>query len=494
MVRLGHQLIQTQSQVLKPQQILVSTLLQLPMLLLEQKIKTELEINPVLEEAEDWEELEEEEEEVIETNAEEVKEIQDEFDQVEENKKSDEDKLNDEVQEEVNLEELLPPEDDLPEPRMPVDRSEEDRDMPEPYQETMAEHLLKQLQLLKLSELEFRIGEYIIYNLRDDGYLDAEVSVESISQVFDVPEKTVEKVLKAIQHFDPPGIASRDLRECLLVQVEIKNEDGRYDTLERILKASYTDFINKRFEKVAADLNLSLDEVKKALEELSKLNPKPGEGYSDTKQNYIVPDFYVEMVDDELVISLNEYKMPGLRISNHYKKMIRQPKKIVDREVRKFLKEKIDSAKWFIKAIRQRQMTMQKTMEAIVNRQRDFFIKGPEYIKPMIMKDIAEDIEMDISTVSRVCKGKYVHTDYGVFELKYFFNEGMETDDGESVSTLRIKERLKEIISNEDPRKPYSDEKLSKMLQQEGFPIARRTVAKYREQLGLPVARLRRNI
>ena len=199
------------------------------------------------------------------------------------------------------------------------------------------------------------------------------------------------------------------------------------------------------------------------------------------------------MVDDELVISLNEYKIPGLRISNQYKKMIRHPKKL-DRDVRKFLKEKIDSAKWFIKAIKQRQMTMQRTMEAIVKKQYDFFAKGPDFIKPMIMKDIAEEIEMDISTVSRVCKGKYVETDYGVFELKYFFNEGMENEDGEDVSTLKIKERLKTIINGENPKKPLSDDKLASMLNEEGIPIARRTVAKYREQLDIPVARLRRQI
>ena len=295
-----------------------------------------------------------------------------------------------------------------------------------------------------------------------------------------------------IQQFDPPGIAARNLKECLVNQLELKNSNGKYALPLKILNECYEDFVNRRFEKVADELNISLDVVKNALAEVSKLNPKPGEGFSDAKQNYIVPDFFVESVDGELVISLNEYKTPGLRISNQYKKMIRSPKKL-DKDVKKFLKEKIDSAKWFIKAIRQRQATMQKTMEAIVQKQYDFFTKGPEHIKPMIMKDIAEEIEMDISTVSRVCKGKYVDTDYGIFELKYFFNEGMTTEDGDDMSTLKIKEQLKEIISNENPLKPLSDEKLAKMLNKEGIPIARRTVAKYREQLDIPVARLRRN-
>jgi len=498
MVKLGQALIQTQTQVLKPQQILVSTLLQLPMLMLEQKIQMELQLNPVLEVAEELEdnqeEEEEEEEEEIDENKEETEQIQEEFKALEENNKSEEDKLNDEVQEEVNLEELLPNDDeDLPEPRLPVDRNEEIRDMPEPYQATMSEHLLDQLQLLNLQEIEFRIGEYIIYNLRDDGYLDSDVTIETIAQVFEISTKKIERVLKLIQELDPPGIAARNLQECLTIQLETKNENGKYAIPLRILKECYRDFINRRFEKVVVELEISLDDVKDALVEISKLNPKPGEGYSDAKQNYIVPDFYVEKVDDDLVISLNVYKTPGLRISHHYKKMIRQPKKL-DIETRKFLKEKVNSAKWFIKAIQQRQVTMQRTMEAIVDKQRGFFEKGPEFIKPMIMKDIAEEIEMDISTISRVCKGKYVDTDYGVFELKYFFNEGMETDDGEDLSTLRIKERLKEIIATENPRMPYSDEKLAQMLKKESIPIARRTVAKYREQLDIPVARLRRNI
>ncbi|RMH80242.1 MAG: RNA polymerase sigma-54 factor [Calditrichaeota bacterium] len=499
MARLGQHLIQTQTQVLKPQQILVSTLLQLPTLLLEQKIKTEMELNPVLEEAEELEEIEEEEElDEIEGNPEETEEIKEDFEILEENNKSEEEKLSEEVQEEIDLNELLPSDDeDYPEIRQPVEREEEDREMPEPHVKTMAEHLLDQLHLLNLTELEFRIGEYIIYNLRDDGYLDSEVTVESIAEGFGTKPEVVEKVLRQIQRFDPPGIAARDLQECLLIQVEARLEENGENhglkVLQRILKEAYQDFVNKRYEKVVEQLGITLEDVKAAEEEMRRLNPKPGEGYFDVRQNYIIPDFYVEKVDGELVVSLNDHRIPGLRISRHYKKLLRQPNKL-NREERKFLKEKIDSAKWFIKAIHQRQNTMQKTMEAIVKKQYDFFDKGPEHIKPMIMKDIAEEIGMDISTVSRVCKGKYVETEWGVFELKYFFNEGMATEDGEELSTLRIKERLKEIIENEPPNKPYSDDKLAKMLNKEGIPIARRTVAKYREQLGIPVARLRRRI
>ena len=240
-------------------------------------------------------------------------------------------------------------------------------------------------------------------------------------------------------------------------------------------------------------LNISIDEIKDALKLINKLNPKPGEGYWDSRQNYIVPDFIVEKVDDELVVSLNEWNIPGLRISPHYMKLYQQHKKL-DKDVRRFLKKKVDSAKWFLQALYQRRITMLKTMNAIVELQRDFFEKGPENIKPMIMKDVAEVIEMDISTVSRVVNGKYVQTDYGVFELKYFFNEGMETLDGENMSTLRIKEQLKEIMIKEDPNKPFSDDKLAEILNKKGIPIARRTVAKYREQLDIPIARLRRKI
>ena len=494
MARLGLGQFQSLQQTLKPQQILVSTLLQLPMLMLEQRIKNELEINPVLEEAEEWEDVQENEDDEVDENQEEIDEIKEEFDAIEENNKSEEDKLNDEVKDDFDLEDLLPNDDeDIPDPKMPVDRDEEDRDMPEPYLQSMSEHLLDQLQMLKLSEQEFRIGEYLIYNIRDDGYLDEEVTLDVVAQIFESTPAKVERVLKFIHRFDPIGIGSRNLQECLIVQMEMRNRDGKFDIPLRVLREAYDDFINRRFEKVADMLGIALDDIKFALEEISKLNPKPGEGYLDAKQNYIVPDFFVEMVDDELVISLNEYKIPGLRISNQYKKMIRHPKKL-DRDVRKFLKEKIDSAKWFIKAIKQRQMTMQRTMEAIVKKQYDFFAKGPDFIKPMIMQDIAEEIEMDISTVSRVCKGKYVETDYGVFELKYFFNEGMENEDGEDVSTLKIKERLKTIINGENPKKPLSDDKLASMLNEEGIPIARRTVAKYREQLDIPVARLRRQI
>lgn len=489
MVKLSQHL--SLEQRLTPQQILLSTLLQLPMLSLEQKIKTEMELNPVLEEAEEMEDFQEEEES-LEENPEETEEIQEEFDQLEDNNKTEEEEKYEELEEEINWEDLVNDEETYG-LRMPRDKNEENYERPEVYEATMAEHLLEQLHMVNLNETDFRIGEYIIYNLRDDGYLDSEVTLESIGQVFDVKPQQVLKVLKQIQRFDPVGIAARNLQECLEIQLQELELNGRKDLALRIIREAYHDFVNKRYEKVAEILEVSISEIKQALEVINKLNPKPGEGFWDSRQNYVVPDFIVEKVDDELVVSLNEWNMPGLQISPHYKRLIRQAKKL-DKDVRQFLRKKVENARWFINAIHQRRITMLRTMEAIVELQQEFFEKGPEYIKPMIMKDIADKIEMDISTVSRVVNGKYVQTDYGVFELKYFFNEGMETASGEEISTLRIKEQLKAVIEKESADKPYSDDKLAEYLKKKGIPIARRTVAKYREQLGIPVARLRRRI
>ncbi|MBN2364718.1 MAG: RNA polymerase sigma-54 factor [Calditrichaeota bacterium] len=478
-------------QRLTPQQILLSTLLQLPMLSLEQKIKTELELNPVLEESAELEEPQEDEE-TIDEDPDEIEEINEEFEQLKENNKTEEEEKYEELDPETNWEELVNDEDNY-EFRLPRDRNEEEFDRPEVAETTMAEHLIEQLHHQNFNESDFRIGEYIIYNLRDDGYLDSEVTVENIAAIFERKPEEVEKILKKIQKFDPVGIAARKLQECLRIQLENLDINGHKKIALRIVKEAFHDFVNKRYEKVASILEVSLDEIKQAQEVINKLNPKPGEGYWDTRQNYIIPDFIVEKVDEELVVSLNEWNMPGLQISPHYKKLIRQSRKL-EKDVRQFLRKKVESARWFINAIQQRRITMLKTMHAIVELQHDFFDKGPEYIKPMIMKDVADKIEMDISTVSRVVNGKYVQTDYGVFELKFFFNEGMETADGENMSTLRIKEQLKEIISNEDPQNPYSDDKLADILKKKGIPIARRTVAKYREQLDLPIARLRRKI
>jgi RNA polymerase sigma-54 factor len=489
MVKLSQHLALEQR--LTPQQILLSTLLQLPMMSLEQKIKTEMELNPVLEESEELEELHDDEE-LIDENPEESEEIEEEFNQLKENNKTEEEEKFEELDEETNWEELVNDEDNY-EFRLPRDRNEDEYERPEAAQTTMADHLIEQLQLLNLKEEDFRVGEYIIYNLRDDGYLDTEVSVESIATIFERKPEEVERILKQIQQFDPVGIGARNLKECLIAQLENQDLNGQKETALKIIREGFNDFVNKRYEKVAQELNISLDQIKEAMLLINRLNPKPGEGFWDSRQNYIIPDFIVEKVDEELVVSLNEWNIPGLQISPHYRKLIQNAKRL-NKDVRQFLRKKVESARWFINALQQRRITMLKTMHAIVDLQKDFFEKGPEFIKPMIMKDVAEVIEMDISTVSRVVNGKYVQTDYGVFELKYFFNEGMETLDGENMSTLRIKEQLKEIISKENPDKPHSDDKLAELLKKKGIPIARRTVAKYREQLDIPIARLRRKI
>ena len=468
MVKLSQHLALEQR--LTPQQILLSTLLQLPMMSLEQKIKTEMELNPVLEESEELEEIQEDEE-LIDENPEESEEIEEEFSQLKENNKTEEEEKFEELDEETNWEELVNDEDNY-EFRLPRDKNEDDYERPEVSQTTMADHLIEQLQMLNLNEADYRVGEYIIYNLRDDGYLDTEVSVETIATIFERKPEEVENILKQIHQFDPVGIGARNLRECLMAQLENQDLNTQKEVALKIIRDGFTDFVNKRYEKVAQELDISLDQIKQALEVINRLNPKPGEGFWDSRQNYIIPDFIVEKVDDELVVSLNEWNIPGLQISPHYRKLIQNARKL-NKDVRQFLRKKVESARWFINALQQRRITMLKTMHAIVDLQKDFFEKGPEHIKPMIMKDVAEVIEMDISTVSRVVNGKYVQTDYGVFELKYFFNEGMETLDGENMSTLRIKEQLKEIIGKENPDKPYSDDKLADMLKKKGIPIAR---------------------
>jgi RNA polymerase sigma-54 factor len=350
---------------------------------------------------------------------------------------------------------------------------------------------LEQLNYLSLSDLENQVGEYLIWNIRDDGYLDDSLHIENVAKIFECEPALVESVLQKIQKFDPPGIGARNLQECLLIQ--LNNMKKATDLAKVILRDHFEDFKNKRYDMILNELEIEKGMLKDAIDEISHLNPKPGIGVLSSKQNYIVPDFVLEKVDDEFVVTLNDWNVPPLRISRTYKKLL-QNRKNTDRETRQYIRKKIESAKWFINSIYQRKITMLNVMRAILEKQYDFFSRGPAYIRPLIMREIAEIINMDISTVSRVANGKYVQTDYGVFELKYFFNERIETDDGEEISTRKVKTRIKEMVEQEDPKKPMSDEKISKILTGEGFPIARRTVAKYREQMDIPVARLRKNI
>ncbi len=477
-------------QRLSPQQILLSTLLQLPLLSLEQKIQTELELNPVLEEG--IEEELDQEMETIEATEEEKETVEKELELTEpEDSNTDLDvkELN-EAQEDTDWDELINDEESY-NVRLPHDHNLEDYDRPEVVVSSMTDHLLEQLNYLSMDDLSLKVGEYLIWNIRDDGYLDNTISVEGIADIFECKPARVENILKKIHKFDPIGVGSRNLQECLLVQLEEMNPLP--EKAIKIIAEHFDDFKNKRYDKIISDLDIDREELREIIELISKLNPKPGLGLLNTKHNYIIPDFIVEKVDNEFVVTLNDWNIPPLRISNTYKKLL-QNKNNTDKETKQYIRKKIESAKWFISSIYQRKATMLNVMQAIVEKQFDFFAKGPSHIRPLIMREIAEIINMDISTVSRVANGKYVQTDHGIFELKYFFTERIQTDDGEEISTRKVKERITEMIESEDPKKPMSDEKISQVLTGEGFPVARRTVAKYREQLDIPVARLRKKI
>ena len=478
-------------QKLSPQQIQYIKLLQLNTLDLEQRIKDEIEENPLLEEGLDEEEQREEDE--LDMTAEEM----------ENELETDED------DEEFDVEDLLNNTDDLYGYNRPdYNADEEDRDRPMPADQTLAEQLQEQISFLNLDEEDSLIAEQIIGSIDEDGYLkrDAESIMDDIlfNHGVEIDEDDVERVLKQVQSLDPAGIAARDLRECLLLQLYRMSEDveGR-DTAIAMLEEEYEAFTMKHFDKLTSRLDVSERELKTAFDLIrQRLDPKPGEGTFSEETNYITPDFTVRYVDGEFVITLNGRNAPDLHISRHYRQMLQKLKAQkksdeegdVDEETREFLKDKFDSARWFINSINQRRHTMSLVMDAIVQLQEDFFRYGEGHLKPMILKDVAEIIDMDISTVSRVVNGKYVQTEWGVYELKYFFSEGLETTDGEEVSNKEVKAKLQRIVDNEDKTDPMSDQALADALEEKGFKIARRTVSKYRKQLGIPVARLRKEI
>jgi len=464
-----------------PQQVLLSTLLQLPILSLEQKIMLELEQNPLLEEdLEMEEELEQEMEEELKLEELELKKESDDDEEYEEEYNED--------REEIDWDTILNDENNY-EIKPPKDESAQTYERPEVSQTTLPEHLLSQLHMTELSEKEIMIGEYIIWNINEVGYLTFPLDI--IATNLDVTIEEVEKVLQIIQKFDPPGIAARDLQECLLIQLLESLEPN--ELAITIVRDHFDDFKNKRFEKIAKKMAISIEEFKAVLNIITKLNPKPGEGYHTIYDTSITPDVIVQKEDDEFKVILNDWTIPHLRINNSYKKLLLD-KKNTPKKTKEFIKNRLESARWLINSIHQRRITILKVVEAIIRRQREFFDRGSMYLKPMILKDIADEIGMDISTVSRVTNGKYVQTDYGVYELKHFFSEKIKRDDGEDVSNKEIKNRIREIIEKEDSKKPYNDQKIVESLQKEGFNIARRTVAKYREQMMIPVSRLRRKI
>ena len=479
MQKLG--LSQTLQQKLSPQQIQFIKLLQVPTAELDTRIEEELEVNPALEEGQ-----------------EESEEPQAEFEEENSNGQDDEIDVNDYLGDE-----------DFSGYKMQGDGDNaEDKEMPIPTADTLNERLLEQLGFLRLDERREAIGKQLIGSIESDGYirrdLEAIINDLAFSQNIETDLDEVEEILRKIQNFDPPGIAARNLQECLLLQLERK-DDQNVDVIvgRQIIEECYDEFTKKHYDKILKKLGLEDEEfVKDAIELIRKLNPKPGSGSAAelVKTQYLIPDFIVTHEYGKLQLSLNGKNAPELRVSRSYSEMFKaydqsnkKDKKL--KETVSFVKQKLDAAKWFIDAIKQRQQTLLRTMQAILDFQYDYFLEGDESkLRPMILKDIANMINMDISTVSRVANSKSVQTDFGIFPLKYFFSEGIATESGEDVSSREVKNELRKIIDDEEKKKPLSDEKLEKILKSKGYNIARRTVAKYREQLGIPVARLRKEL
>jgi RNA polymerase sigma-54 factor len=473
-------------QKLSPQQIQMIKLLEVPTLQIEQRIKKELEENPALEEGPEEEEVQADTEE----------------EQFEETDKD---------QEEFTIDDYIE-DDDIPDYRLQEKNYSKDEDkrseIPFSVGYSFHEHLESQLSLRDLTDKQKILGEYIIGNIDDDGYLRRELVniVDDLAflQNVETSEIELEEVLKVIQDLEPSGVGARSLRECLLLQIDKKgNSQSSLKTAHCILDSYFEEFTKRHYDKIIARLGITENELKAAIDEVLKLNPKPGGVYSDpfskTSQP-IIPDFILELSEDGFDLHLNSRNQPELRLSNAYSEMLHsysrdKSQKKEMKEAALFIKQKIDSAKWFIDAIKQRQNTLLLTMNAILEYQQDYFIDGDETkLRPMILKDVAEMTGLDISTVSRVANSKFIQTHFGIFPLKFFFSEGLQTDSGEEVSTREIKRILQDCIENEQKRRPLTDERLTEILQEKGYQIARRTVAKYREQLNIPVARLRREI
>jgi RNA polymerase sigma-54 factor len=474
-------------QKLSPQQIQMIKLLEVPTLQIEQRIKKELEENPALEEGADDEPLPSEGNE----------------DEQYEEEESD--------NEEFTLDDYID-DDDIPDYRLQANnysRDDEKRaEIPFSAGSSFHEYLKSQFGLRDLTERQKILGEYILGNIDEDGYLRRELIniVDDLAflQNFEATEEELDEVLKIIQDLEPVGVGARSLRECLLLQL------GKKDLSQPAVKLAYSiidqhfqEFTKRHYDKIIARMSITEPELKSAIDEVLKLNPRPGGVYSDPYSKVaqpVIPDFILEHSEDGFDLHLNSRNLPELRLSAAYSEMLQtytrdKNNKKEMKEAVLFVKQKIDSAKWFIDAIKQRQNTLLLTMNAILEYQQVYFIDGDETkLKPMILKDVAEMTGLDISTVSRVANSKYIQTHFGIFPLKFFFSEGLQTDSGEEVSTREIKRILQDCINNEAKRKPLTDERLTEILQEKGYQIARRTVAKYREQLNIPVARLRKEI
>jgi RNA polymerase sigma-54 factor len=471
---------QSLQQKLSPQQIQFIKLLQVPTAELDARIEEELEANPALEDGP--------------LDADEVPEADAEYDEVT-------DPLED-----VRLEDYVA--DDISGYKMQGDgpADQEERELPIPTIASLLENLRSQVSFLPITDRQREIALQLIGSIDDDGYMSRDIEAVAndlaFSQNLYVEPEEVEKVLKMIQQLDPPGIAARNLQECLEIQLKRKNQNESHNLIAlKIVMLAFEEFKKKHYTKIQKKLNITEDQLREATQVILKLNPKPGgSGETARRAQYLTADFTVTETEGKLHVQLNSKNAPELRVSRSYADMIdtfeKSNKK--DKNMRQtvtFVKQKLDAAKWFIDAIKQRQDTLMRTMQAIVNHQYDFFLTGDESkLRPMILKDIATAIGMDISTVSRVANSKAVQTDFGLFPLKFFFSEGIATDTGEDVSSKEVKYILKQLVEEENKSKPLSDDRLEKLLRLKGYNIARRTVAKYREQLNIPVARLRKEL
>ena len=460
-----------QKQQLSPLQIQTIKLIELPIQELEQRIRKELEENPVLDE-----DVPKEKEE-------------------------------DEAPREVSLSEYKE-DDSIPSYRLRADNySKDERPQYSTFsvKESFTQNLMEQLGYRNLTEHQYSVAAFIIGSLDDDGYLrrsiDTLVDDISFRANIETSEEEVLAMLKVVQEFDPAGVGARDLRECLLLQIRHCKKTPAVEHAIKILDHYFHDFTSKHYQKIMTRMGLTEDEMKAAISKILKLNPSPGgqidDSYSDQAQQ-IVPDFLLEYTDGELILTMPRFSIPELRVNRKYADLLMEAASSSEREKKEaaaFVKKKLESAKWFVEAIKQRHNTLYSTMQTIIEYQREYFIDGDEtHLKPMVLKDIAERTGFDISTISRVVNSKYIETHFGIYSLKYFFSEGLENQDGEEVSTRELKKALQECVDNEDKHKPLTDDELVAKMTERGYKVARRTVAKYRDQLGIPKARLRREL
>ena len=441
--------LQTQKQKLAPRQVLQARLLQLNTVNLEQAILAELEQNPLLEQIEPEESQEEE------------------------------------VKEETAVDDMDVSLEDMYSDESTYYFSEEKKDMPLPDRHTLIENMIDQLQDTKMDEHEREIAEEILWNTNERGYLDTDLIL--IADRYELLEEEITPILHKIQRLEPKGIGSRNLEECLMIQLE--DEEGSLS--HRIIHTCFDDFMHKRYDKIRDRLDCSEEELHDAVEHISHLNPRPGEGYSDKFQT-VIPDVIIREDGDDWVITTNDGGLPELRISQAYEDNLENGS--FNSEAKKFIKGKMDSANWFIEAVHQRRVTMVNVMRSIILFQPEWFAGNMDFLRPLKLQDVADKIKMDISTISRSTRGKFVDTPYGIFELKHYFTDSIELSDGRILGTFIIKRALKKIIQDEDKHKPLSDDILAVELAKDGYTLARRTVAKYRDQMGYPVARLRKQI